>query len=214
MDLTLTIQNIIDNLTPWIVIVVVGILFWKVPVWKTRIEGRIENIEDRIKSIEVRLDKVEIRLDDLYKRLDDLNKRFGDLYKLIASSIDRSEIQSSSPLKLTDYGTTISEKVGADQIADHYAQQLLGSVESLNPYQVQEYCFKYCEINLMSDLKDECKQSYENIYSVAYEDGIELNKITRVIAIKLRDAIFSIQGTSQKYLGKHSSEQSILTLQN
>lgn len=180
------IQNIIDNLTPWIVVVVALVLFWKIPVWKTRIEDRVESIENR-------LDKVESRLDDLYR--------------LLTHSIDRPVVQSSSPLTLTEYGNTISEKVGADQIANHYAQQLLGSIEGLNPYQVQEFCFKYCENNLMGDLKkDEFEQRYEVIHSVAYEDGIEINKITRVIAIKLRDALFSISGTSHAELDEHSPE--------
>ena len=89
------IQNFIDGLTPWIVIGAGLILFWKVPVWKTRIEDQVENIGNR-------LDKVETRLDDLYK--------------LLTHSIDRPVVQSSSPLTLTEYGNTISDRVNADQM--------------------------------------------------------------------------------------------------
>ena len=179
------IQNFIDGLTPWIVIGAGLILFWKVPVWKTRIEDQVENIGNR-------LDKVEARLDDLYK--------------LLTHSIDRPVVQSSSPLTLTEYGNTISDRVNADQIAKHYAQQLLESVEGLNPYQIQEHCFNYCENQLMDALKDDFHQRYEDIHSVAFKDGIEISKITRVIAIKLRDAIFSTKGTSPEDLDRHSPD--------
>lgn len=94
------IQNFIDNLAPWIVVVGVLVLFWRIPVWKTRIEDQVESIENRLDKVESRLEKIESRLDDLYR--------------LITHSMGRPVVQSSSPLTLTEYGNTISEKVGAD----------------------------------------------------------------------------------------------------
>lgn len=184
MQDTFSLQEVIEKIAPWIIIIVVPFLFWKIPVWKTRIEEKIENIEEKIEKLE---------------------SRYENIFQILVGAVGQPLVKSNSPLTLTDYGITISEKINAGGVAKVYAERLFPEIKNLNAYQIQEYCFEYCKNSLLDDLKLANPGQYETIHTVAFEDGIEINKITRVIAIQLRDAIFSMSGTLHEDLDKHSS---------
>ncbi len=94
-------------------------------------------------------------------------------------------MKSTSPLTLTDYGIEISEKIHAKEIANRYAGKLTAEVKGLNAYQIQEYCFDYCKEKILDDLKMNDQNKYETIHTVAFENGVDIERITRVIAIML-----------------------------
>ena len=120
------IQNLIESLSPWIIIILAPFVFWKIPVWKTKIESRVENIE-------LRQDKS----DEKYLKL---QEKIDDLYKLLLGAIGPQFLKNGSPLSLTDHGNKISEKIAAAKLAKIYAVKLIDKTENLNAYEIQESC--------------------------------------------------------------------------
>ena len=168
-------QKLIESLAPWVIIVVAPFLFWKVPAWKTKIEGKIEKNEENIEKLESKYEKI---------------------IDILVGVVGQPVVKRSSPLTLTDYGIAIAEKVDANSIANEYAEKLYSEIETLNAYQIQTFCFDYCRNKLLGDLKENRLNQYEKIHSVAFEDGIEIESITRAIGIKLRDLLLVKKGIS------------------
>ncbi len=142
----LSLQGMIEKIAPWITIIALSFLFWKVPVWKTKIEKNIEHIKEN---------------------LDKLEKKYEKIHDMLFGAVGYQLVRISSPLTLTDFGTEISKQISADEIAGKYANKLLPETKDLNAYQVQEYCFNYCKEDLLNDLKASNPNQYELIHSVA-----------------------------------------------
>lgn len=170
----LSVSNILNSSIVWSLLLCV--LLWKGSAWKT-------NIENRLNSLETKTDRV---------------------YEIILQKFGNPIEQARSPITLTDYGKDISKSVDATKIANEYTDRLRSEIEGLNPYQVQEYCFEFCKNKLLDYLKDTNNDQYEKIHAFAYKQGIEVEKILRVIGIELRDCIFSISDTLHEDIDKHS----------
>ena len=86
-----SVQGIIEKIAPWITIIGLLFLFWKVPVWKTKIEKSIEQIEENLAKLEKKLDKLE----EKYEKIHDM------LFRAVGGQL----VKRTSPLTLTDLGT-------------------------------------------------------------------------------------------------------------
>ncbi len=80
-----------------------------------------------------------------------------DFQKDLLDKWGPSVIQSSSPVSLTEYGKEIADKVEAKRIASAYADKLKDEkdIDSMNSYEIQEYCFSYAKEKLLANLKSE-----------------------------------------------------------
>ena len=193
------VQNLIESLEPWLIVVIASFLLWKVPVWKTKIEGRIEviefrmeTIEGRMEVIEGRMEKIEGRIEKIEGNLEKLESKFEKIIDILVEAVGQTLAKHSSPLTLTDYGIAIAEKIDADDIASEYAEKLYSDIQSFNAYQIQEYCFDYCRNKLLDHLKENSPHQYQTIHTVAFEEGLEIENITsRTIGIKLRDYLLA-----------------------
>ena len=194
-----TVQNLIESLSPWIIIVLVPFIFWQIPVWKTRIESKVENVELRQDKLDERYDKS----DEKYLKL---QEKIDDLYKLLLGAIGPQFLKSGSPLRLTDHGNKISERIAAARIANNCAVKIIDKTVNLNAYEIQEFCFEFCKGKLLEELEKDNFEQYEIIQTVAFEEGVEIEKITRVIAIELRDKILSMKGTAHSEIDEHSPD--------
>ena len=76
----------------------------------------------------------------------------------------------------------------------------------MNAYQIQEHCFDFCKEKLVEKLQETDKESYEKISAVAFDDGIEMETVTQVISIKLRDMVLSLHGKAHTEIDHHSPE--------
>lgn len=232
-----SLQGIIEKIAPWITIIGLSLLFWKIPVWKTKIEKSIEHIENNLGKLEKKYERgvgrIENNLDKLEKKyeksvehignnLDKLEKKYEKGVEYIENNLDKLEkkhekthdmllrfighrlVKKSSPLTLTDFGTEISDQIGGSEIAKKYADKLLPETRNLNTYQIQEHCFRYSKEKLLDDLNKNNPNQYELIHAVAFENGLEIDEITRAVGIKLRDAILSKSATSHSGIDKHS----------
>ena len=145
-------------------------------------------------TVDSELKRQENELDDLEKRFGRFEEKIDRLTELMISSFnDRRIIQSTSPLTLTDYGEELAEKANAEIIAERYAGQLFKEIENLNEYQIQEFCFDFTKQKLLEDLKTNDHEDFEVISRLAFNEGIEIDKVTRVIGLVLRDQLIKMK---------------------
>lgn len=91
--------------------------------------------------------------------------------------------QRSSPISLNEYGKSLSELVGAKALARNYAKEVVLSLPT-NSYRIQEACAHFAEQQLLDRLTSDERSFLETI---AYEEGINIEKVLRVVGIELRD---------------------------
>ena len=137
------------------------------------------------------------------KFMEEIRNDIKDIFKrLPAEPLEKT----SSPIALTDYGKRISESIDASEIADMQVTEVSGVVKDYNAYQIQEYCFSFCKDDLLNKLKESHIDLYDKIHKVAFEEGIDVEKITRVIALELRNKILSTLNKNHAEIDQHSPD--------
>ena len=100
--------------------------------------------------------------------------------------LPRPEVASSSPINLTDFGKSISQDMGAKEIATRLAPNLREQVREMDPYQTQEHCLEFMT------MKHQLPPELDSLVNkVAFERGVKREQVLRVIAIELRDQILA-----------------------
>ncbi len=56
----------------------------------------------------------------------------------------------------------------------------------------------------MNDLETEDKYQFDKMLQVAFDEGIDIEKITRVVGIALRDRVLQMEGKSHAEVDEHS----------
>ena len=110
----------------------------------------------------------------------------------------------TSPISLTDYGKELSQSINASEIADLQITKVTAAVENFNAYQIQEYCFSFSKDDLLNELKANHADLYDKIHEVAFEQGMDVEKLTRVIALELRDKILPTLNKPHAEIDQHS----------
>ena len=96
-------------------------------------------------------------------------------------------LAGSSPLRLTNLGKSISERLDAPALAQCLAPLLQERVEGKTPYEIQEMCFDY--IRHQYNPPDEIDTL---IKTCAYDNGIDRGQVVDVLAIELRDRLLGM----------------------
>jgi len=102
---------------------------------------------------------------------------------------------SGSPVQLTEFGEKVAAKLEALAWATERAPNLWHKVESLKPFEVDEYCESHVQNNLDTAMKERVAQS-------AYEFGINREQVLNVLRVVLREALFNlcpICGLGERY---------------
>lgn len=95
---------------------------------------------------------------------------------------------SSSPLRLTDLGQTISTEVGVREWAKDHAPKFLPNVKNLSKeFEIYEFCKQYFaeDFSPSEELESRMKE-------VAYQHGMELPPIIDVFVLELRDELLRL----------------------
>ncbi len=174
------ILEIIGSPLAW-VIVGGAILLWRVSKWHSGIEHRIEKTETRLSGLETLTTGLSNKLDRIGEDIKEIFKR------LPGEPLERV----TSPISLTDHGKNLSQKINAPKIAEMQIDKAVHAVKGFNAYQIQEYCFSLSREELLQELKENHIDLYNKIHEVAYDEGIDVEKLTRVIALELRDKVLS-----------------------
>ena len=151
----------------WILVsIAAGTILWKTARWTMKVDGAAKSW--LAVSEELRVAVKEIQND----------------IKRIFLSLEPRTVVSGSPMRLTEFGEDIAEKVQAKSWAAELAPSLLSEVEGLPPFKVDEFSDRY----VRNSLTDETKA---RVASCAYEAGIKREGVLDVLRVVLRDELLS-----------------------
>ncbi len=136
--------------------------------------------------------------------LKQLNKQVDGLRKFMFSTFGRPIDVSTSPIALSEYGKELSQGVDAPSLATRYAERLKGNVGDKNAYQIQELCFEYAKTKILKDIEAHDAERFNTLTTYAFEEGIDTDKIMRVIGILMRDILLKHTGLSPKSIDDHT----------
>ena len=105
---------------------------------------------------------------------------------------ERRTENTSSPISLTEIGQSIAENVNARNLAKKYAAKLI-TPDMKNAYDIQEACLQFSKHDLPDMLNDDEK---DVIKTEAFDRGMDVSRIYRVIGLAIRDAILEKKGLS------------------
>lgn len=202
LDATSIILEVIESPLVWILIGT-AILIWRLSKWHSDLNHRMGDTETKIEGVQTKLGSLETLTGNLSNRLDKINDDIKEIYKLI---VGNPLEKVTSPISLTEYGKSLSERLEALKIVDLKLTQVTRSVEGMNAYQIQEYCFSFSKEQLLDELQKKNPELAQKIYEVAFDEGMEIEKLTRVIALEMRDRILSDLNKSHEEIDEHSPE--------
>ena len=158
-------QNFIAVLIAGTLLLVV--LTWTASSWKTAVDKDRNTFNDFIKEMRRKIDDILLRL-PLPKTL-----------------------EANSPITLSDLGKKVADEIHVDNWVDEYVEEVRARIgDGPTPYSIQDACFQYTENELMRKLAENGPpERKENIEMSAYQNGIEVPSILRVVGVKLRDKI-------------------------
>lgn len=119
-------------------------------------------------------------LTGLIRRITHLAQRVGDID-------GKEEIKMNSPISLTEKGQELLDTANGQNLAKKYYSAVKLSSSASN-YEVQEKCLFFAEFDLLDELEEQEKIELENL---AYQRGISIERILRVIGIEMRDLILA-----------------------
>ena len=115
-------------------------------------------------------------------------KEVRDDIKEILGRLPSPTVTDASPLQLTDCGKSISERLGAADLARNLAPLLRTQVEGKTPYEIQERCFDYVRHEYEPPEEVETR-----VKTCAYDHGIKRGQVLDVLAVELRDKLLATE---------------------
>ena len=127
------------------------------------------------------------------------------LIDLLKKFLGEPTLQTTSPISLTEKGVSIASTIDSHDIARKHLETINNSIKKdANPYEIQEACFTFAQNDLLK-LLDEAK--VDKIQAEAFEQGMELKEILKIIAVVIRDKILNKRGHEPKQIDEHSPKQ-------
>ena len=96
---------------------------------------------------------------------------------------------SSSPLRLTEFGEKIAKEAHASEIVAPHVTKHFAITGGLVPYDIQEQCDSYVRTQLYPELEKTNPEKVKILKKAAYENGVSLEQVFRVLALVMRDQI-------------------------
>ena len=109
--------------------------------------------------------------------------------KKIFERLPPKAVNNESPLKLTEYGETLSSFLGAEKWATEIVETLLPRVSGKDAYQIQEFCDTY----VLDEFQPTDLQS-QKILECMFQHGATRTHVNEVLSLVLRDKILTKLG--------------------
>ena len=93
-------------------------------------------------------------------------------------------LEGSSPIRLTDLGRRVSEKLELSSWASQEAARFREYTAGKSAYDIQEFCFDYVRNEFKPDTDQEAA-----IKECAFQNGIDTQSVLDVLAVELRDVL-------------------------
>ena len=170
--------------------------------WGAGFTGSVLGVSKTIRNHEIRLDAHETRMDLMQKDITRIDGKVdvltgkvdvitGQLEVIVPLVIQMAGKQSrgigKSPQVLSPLGEELSEAIDAPRIVSENLDELREAVrfsEQANPYDLQTACFAL--ENVYEMLRGEQAEKYK---MTAFEKGIDIDLLDRVVAFVLRDRL-------------------------
>ena len=133
------------------------------------------------------VDKTLTNLDNAIERLEASFRELAADLKTLLRWQGSPTMGGKSPLNLTEIGKTVSETLDMPNMAERLVPSLKSRVEGMSPYDIQEFCFDYIRDEYQPDAEDE-----KRIKDCAYDNGLDRDDVTDVLAIMLRDKLIAL----------------------
>ena len=138
--------------------------------------------------------KIETIVSEIKKDLETLTKRVDKIYEVFFERGLGKTLESQSPIKLNQLGREIADELDLDSIADIHTLALKAQAENLNPYEIQQLCFRYAQNDLADELQDKAPEQFKAISLTAFNKGIPREDVLKIIGVLLRDRILKLMG--------------------
>lgn len=163
---------------------------WMTSIHKDVKAGKsdIKEIKGDIKEITEKLNKID----------GTVNKTLG--YLRGKDGKEGGAFETSSPIRLTEYGKNLLKKSDGSKIVRTYKDKIDLEAE-LNEYEIQEKCINFALLKLEAALKP---QELDKVQKTAFDAGLPIQTVLHVIGIALRDAIFADRGLIAERVDHHN----------
>ena len=141
------------------------------PEWKTGVDGLLEVTKD-FPDWKSRVDR----------KLSEIQTKVDRILEKLREQPQSRIIRPFSPLSLTELGRDVAEAIDASTWAKQTALELRAKTSDMSPYEVQEYCIRYCLFEYTPT-----KSHLEKLEQCAFEKGVQMDGVLQVLGIVLRD---------------------------
>lgn len=133
--------------------------------------------------------KVDEHMSSVTTFMDEIRKSIGQ----ILQRLPPVPVASGSALPLTDFGRSISDDLSAKKWVKQIAPALVSKVSDLTEYEVYEFCVKFVKNEFKPNEEQEAR-----LRKVAYDRGIDREKVLEVLTVELRDELLERLNLTQK----------------
>ena len=171
-----------------IAIAMLGFLLYGIR-WLITLDLRMKDLEPIRKNAQAIAETPE-KVESLSRTVESLSRKVDHIYAKI-DKLPEDIFRHSSPLSLSEYGQKLSDKIDASAIASKYKRQLISVVKEQNmrPYQIQQSCFDFSKKEILSDLKENDEEQYNQLTDVAFNEGVEVEVLMKITGLVLRDQV-------------------------
>jgi len=140
-------------------------------------------------SFNLRMDKTESYLDEIRKDVSFLKGQFDAVI-----GIRDTTVKKKSPISLTDIGSEIAKSNNLSTMIEgnwNKIKETLKNAKTKNPYDLQQFCMEKTFVEPENFFSD---KDIDRLKIIAYNSGMPLLSITRIVGVIIRDKYFSENG--------------------
>lgn len=155
------------NPVTYVAVIAAGGVFVAIGKWVGGMEEFRKSVGSSIDEIKADIDRIKADIKEIFKRLPPV------------------PITGESPVRLTDFGEKISDRLEAKDWAQQLAPSLSSQIQGKAEFEIYEFCGNYLQENL--------SEAWERkIAAGAYEFATDKNAVLAVMKVELRDALLSL----------------------
>lgn len=130
--------------------------------------------------------RVDSSIDGLTKAVEEIQKDIKQiLWRL--PSVPPAIVETGSPIRLTDFGKTVSADLKAAEWADRHAPKLVDEASDFEEFEVFDRCVEYVGEAFESD-----SDLRRTVRATAYEHGSDSEQVLKVYQVELRDRVLAL----------------------
>ncbi len=172
------------------------------------LEKTTENVVNRVATLEKITENVVHRVGNLERTTAILERTTASVSKQIAGLSGQQYTEASSPMSLNSRGKELSKEMDAARIASRYRAKLVDKAKDENggPYQIQESCFDCAADEILKDLEEKDKTTYRHLTDIAYNEGVQIEVLMRIVGLVLRDQVLQAIDQPSKDIAERTAD--------